>query len=94
MGVKGKLNVTRQEVVTVGEVRLPVSAVVNPTNLLACLQQIQNPCSTVVLFPNLQTGPFHLRLGLRVYVQNLLIRRLSGLNQEDVKRGTNNERCR
>lgn len=56
-----------------GEVRLPVGAVVNPTNLLACLQQIQNPCSTVVLFLDLQTGTFDLRLGLCVYVQHLLV---------------------
>lgn len=67
------LEANGQEVRVEGELRLPVGAVVNPTNLLARLQQVQNPCSAVVLFLNLQTGTFHLRLGLRVYVQHLLI---------------------
>lgn len=52
---------------------LPVGAVVNPTDLLAGLQQVQNPCSTVVLLLRLQTGTFHLWLALRVYVQHLLV---------------------
>ena len=56
-----------------GGVILPVGAVVNPTHLLARLQQVKNPCGAATLFLNLQVATFDLRLRLSVYVQGLLV---------------------
>lgn len=52
---------------------LPVGAVVNPTHLLARLQQVKNPCGAATLFLDLQVATFDLRLSLSVYVQGLLV---------------------
>lgn len=70
-----------------GQARLPVSAVVNATNLLAGLQQVQDPCGAVVLLLRLHAGAFHLRLGLGVYVQHLLVGGLGRLNSGRRQRG-------
>lgn len=55
------------------EASLPVGAVVNPTHLLARLQQVKDPCSTATLFLDLRVTTFDLRLDLCVYVQSLFI---------------------
>lgn len=63
----------RQKRMTSGEVHVPVGAVVNPTHLLARLQQVENPRSAAALFLDLGVATFDLGLGLRVYVQGLFV---------------------
>ncbi len=72
IGVEGN-RVKKQKIKTSGEASLPVAAVVNPTHLLAGLQQVEDPCSAAALLLHLRVTTFDLRLGLCVYVQRLFI---------------------
>lgn len=65
---------------------LPVSAVVNPTHLLARLQQVKDPRSTSAFFLDLGVAALGFRLGLCVDVQSLLIGGVHTLAQEEVDR--------
>lgn len=55
------------------EVRLPVGAVVDPSHLLARLQQVEDPGGAAALFLDLGVASLGLGLGLRVDVQSLFV---------------------
>lgn len=64
-----------------GGFALPVCAVVNPTHLLARLQQVEDPRRVAALFLHLGVAAFGLRLDLGVYVQSLFVRGVHALTK-------------